>query len=142
GCALPLSYAPVRDAKAKALPAKVPRYKGAAASKSRTYRRRVRKVSARHRREQPLGHLHRQLVEMRDDARGREGAHVKVGIAEIDGHDRDAGGLGRVDVGARIADHDRARRVAAGAADGFGEMARVGLAEGEGVGAADGGEAR
>ena len=60
--------------------------------------------------------------------------------AEIDGNDRNAGGLGRVDIGLRIADHERLGGIAAGAPDGFQQVARIGLAEGECILAAIGGE--
>ena len=90
---------------------------------------------------QPFRQFQCQLIEMRDDRRWLELAHMPFRITEIDGDDGDAGRLGGVDVGLRIAHHEGAPGIAAGQLDRLHEMARVGLAVGKRILSANGGEA-
>src|SRR3984885_1602645 len=83
--------------------------------------------------------LHK-LIEMRDHPVRSQFHYRDIGIAKVnrdDGHD---GGAGRLDVGLRIPDHDRAFRCAAGSSDGHEERLRVRLADSERVPATDEGE--
>ena len=72
---------------------------------------------------------------------GPKPVHRRVGVAEGDRYHWNAGGLGRIDVGAGIPDHHRALGVAAGLGDRQGDVARIGLAVGECRAPADRGEA-
>src|SRR5881227_195182 len=78
-----------------------------------------------------------QLVEMRDDAIRIKFRDVPVGVAEIDRDHRHARTLRGEDVRLRIADHDRALWIAAGALDGRDQRPRIGLAEWKRILAAD-----
>ncbi len=76
-------------------------------------------------------------IEMLDDAIRPEIRDRRIGIAEGHTDDRDASVFRRVDIGAAVADHHGAGFVAAGCVDGAQEMTGIGLAEEEGVAAAD-----
>jgi hypothetical protein len=66
---------------------------------------------------------------MGNDAIGAQLRDRRVGIAEIDRDDGNAGGSGGVDIGARIADHDRVGELAADARDGLDQRRRIRLGD-------------
>ncbi|CAH1658153.1 hypothetical protein CHELA1G2_11361 [Hyphomicrobiales bacterium] len=82
-----------------------------------------------------------ELVEMMDDAIGPELVDRHFGIAEGNRDDGNARGSCGSDVGERVADHYRCRRIAAGPRDGRGQVAGVWLEHVERIPPADGGKA-
>ena len=84
----------------------------------------------------------RQIAHMADQPVRLQLGHRDVGIAEIDPDHRDVGAPGDPDVGAGIADHDRAGQPAAGTGHRLAQERRIRLGDPERVLAADGGKAR
>ena len=81
-----------------------------------------------------------EFVEVRDHPVRAKLGHGDVGIAEIDCDHRKAGSAGGLDVGDRVADHDRPVAHPAGRRDRAEQGLRIGLADAERVLAADEGE--
>ena len=76
-------------------------------------------------------------VEMVDHGIGVEAVEWACRIAEAHEDDRHARGFGGPDIDRAVADHDGAGGLAAGKGDDAGQVARVGLGNGEGIAPGD-----